>query len=329
VGAAAEEAAAEEEAEARFLREASASVQAGLASLSVSALDGTVAGESFLLETGSVRQLSSRSDIARLAGSPLSTRGGGGPGASFTLPPAAVRAATEQGAAESVDLALADFTVDPYGWHSSSASSASAPSELTLRSGGRELSMANLSDPVIIGLPMAIPADMDDQNPYTGARCGGPTRAECLLELSRRNASYESTAAACKESESSFWSIFENDVVSNCTAEAAALRRSYTEQEEACNLLQVDVCSGKGSCDNATGSCRCEGSWYGATCGLALRCAFWNGSAFDSAGCAEAGLDAQGRLLTLTLTLALALALALARAQTLALTLALTRSAAV
>ena len=189
--------------------------------------------------------------------------------------------------------------------------------------------MANLSEPVIIGLPMAIPADTDDHNPYTGARCGGPTRAECLLELSRRNASYESTAAACKESESSFWSIFENDVVSNCTAEAAALRRSYTEQEEACNLLQVDVCSGKGSCDNATGSCRCEGSWYGATCGLALRCAFWNGSAFDSAGCAEAGLDAQGRLLTLTLALALALALARARAQTLALTLALTRSAAV
>ena len=193
--------------------------------------------------------------------------------------------------------------------------------------------MANLSEPVIIGLPMAIPADMDDHNPYTGARCGGPTRAECLLELSRRNASYESTAAACKESESSFWSIFENDVVSNCTAEAAALRRSYTEQEEACNLLQVDVCSGKGSCDNATGSCRCEGSWYGATCGLALRCAFWNGSAFDSAGCAEAGLDAQGRLLTLTLALALARALARARAlaQTLALalTLTLTRSASV
>ena len=156
--------------------------------------------------------------------------------------------------------------------------------------------MTNLTAPVLIGLPMAIPLDFDDRNPYTGARCGGPTRADCLLELSRRNASYDSAAARCKERESSFMSIFEPDAVNNCTAEAAALRRSFKAQEDACNLLQVDVCSGKGSCNAATGNCTCEGAYYGATCGLALRCAFWNGSAFDGAGCIEVGKDEQGSL---------------------------------
>ena len=178
----------EEAEEAGFLREATASIHAGLASLSVSALDGTVTGESYLLEAGSVRQLSSRCDAATLAGTHL-TAGGGG--ATFTLPAAAVAAAAEQGAEVSVDVAVSAFAVDPYGWHPSSAAAASAPSELTLRSGGRELSMTNLTAPVLIGLPMAIPLDFDDRNPYTGARCGGPTRADCLLQLSRRNASYD------------------------------------------------------------------------------------------------------------------------------------------
>ena len=90
-----------------------------------------------------------------------------------------------------MDVAVSAFAVDPYGWHPSSAAAASAPSELTLRSGGRELSMTNLTAPVLIGLPMAIPLDFDDRNPYTGARCGGPTRADCLLQLSRRNASHD------------------------------------------------------------------------------------------------------------------------------------------
>ena len=49
-----EEEEAKEE-EAGFLRETTASIHAGLASLSVSALDGTVTGESYLLEAGPVR----------------------------------------------------------------------------------------------------------------------------------------------------------------------------------------------------------------------------------------------------------------------------------
>ena len=48
--------------------------------------------------------------------------------------------------------------------------------------------------------------------------------------------------------------------VTNCTSEAVALRRSFKAQEDACNLLQVDVCSGKGSCNATTGNCSCEGA---------------------------------------------------------------------
>ena len=118
-----------------------------------------------------VRQLSTRSDVATLAGSLLSTGGGGS--ATFTLPPAALDAAaaqvkvrlrlgvgllaprpnldpnpkrsptydpipnpsSEQGSKTSVDVVVSAFTVDPYGWHPSSVAAASAPSELILRSG--------------------------------------------------------------------------------------------------------------------------------------------------------------------------------------------------
>ena len=81
-----------------------------------------------------MRQLSSRTDAATLAGSNLTAGGGGG---TFTLPDAAVAAAAQQGAVSSVDVAVSSFALNPYEWHPSAAAAASAPSELVLRSAGR------------------------------------------------------------------------------------------------------------------------------------------------------------------------------------------------
>ena len=190
---------------------------------------------------------------------------------------------------------VAAFAIDPYGWHSSAAQSVGAATELTLRSGDRTLEMRDLSEPVRIGLPMAVALDEEDFNPYEGARCGGPTREECEAELRAMNNTYNGVAAECKEKESSILSIFEPDEVSNCTGVAEALRAKVDAKEEECNLLLLPVCSGRGVCDGGGGNCTCQGPYYGNTCGRKLRCAFWNGSAFDSEGCTEVGVEG-GRL---------------------------------
>ena len=68
------------------------------------------------------------------------------------------------------------------------------------------------------------------------------------------------------------------------------------EKEAECEALEIEHCSGRGSC-TAAGVCACNGGYYGATCGRVLQCTWWNESAgFEGSGCAAAGVDGEGRL---------------------------------
>ena len=293
----ADEAAEEESA---FLADVASSVSASLASISTSALSGAVAGERFALATPNIEMLAERADADALAGAPLEAAAGA---ASFVLPDAAVAAARAAGggaAVASVDVQLANFAVNLHAYHPSAARAVGRLSELTLRDtdGGAALAVTNLSSPIQIALPLApdLETHADDANPYLGASCDGPSRAACEAELLALNETHNAKNDECRGVEGSAASIFTPSAVDECIAAAEAAAEAVRQKEAECEALEIEHCSGRGSC-TAAGVCACDGGYYGATCGRVLQCAWWNESAgFEGSGCAAAGVDGAGRL---------------------------------
>ena len=84
-------------------------------------------------------------------------------------------------------------------------------------------------------------------------------------------------------------SIFSQHRVADCVALSNASQSVLQAKAEECAAIEAPPCSGHGTC-RADGSCECEGLYYGASCGRALSCGWWNGSGFESSGCRAMGL---------------------------------------
>ena len=210
------------------------------------------------------------------------------------------RRARRAASVASVDVQLANFAVNLHAYHPSAARAVGRLSELTLRDtdGGAALAVANLSAPIQIALPLApdLETYADDANPYLGASCDGPSRAACEAELLALNETHNAKNDECRGVEGSAASIFTPSAVDECIAAAEAAAEAVRQKEAECEALEIEHCSGRGSC-TAAGVCACDGGYYGATCGRVLQCAWWNESAgFEGSGCAAAGVDGEGRL---------------------------------
>ena len=260
-----------------------AQVNESVSLIATTALVGKVAGEEFALETAGIQLRAQRAEAAKLPGSSLAC----GAHAAFVLPDAAILAAQEQGAEDSIDVQTTAFARNMFSYASNGELSVGQLSELTLRLGSQPIVIGNLSEPVRTRVPFAATPDEADDNPYYGAQCGEGSREQCEEELHVLNESYNTQNAACKGSEDDFFNLFRPSVFRSCKNETETARRIVEWKEEECERLSIAPCSGRGYCNGST--CVCEGPYYGSSCGRRLRCSFWNGSAFSWDGCVEVG----------------------------------------